>query len=105
MCGTGEGKTIGIKNRSIVTGDWRWETSGAVGNFLYLNCGSGYTTVSHSTCAHLCLTLCDPTDCSLPGSSVYGILQTRILEWAALQKTHGIIHKNGLILLCKLFTM
>ena len=29
------------------------------------------------------LTLCDPMDCSLPGSSVHGILQARILEWAA----------------------
>ena len=28
-----------------------------------------------------CLTLCDPMDCSLPGSSVYGIFQARILEW------------------------
>ena len=27
-----------------------------------------------------CVTLCDPMDCSLPGSSVYGILQARILE-------------------------
>ena len=31
----------------------------------------------------LCLTLCDPMDCSLLGSSVYGILQARILEWVA----------------------
>ena len=31
-----------------------------------------------------CLTLCDPTDCSLPGSSVYGIFQARALEWAAI---------------------
>ena len=31
-----------------------------------------------------CLTLCDPMDCSLPGSSVHGILQTRILKWIAL---------------------
>lgn len=51
MCGTREGKTIGIKNRSIVTGDWRRETSGAVENVLYLNCGSGYRTVSQSVCA------------------------------------------------------
>ena len=29
-------------------------------------------------------TLCDPMDCSLPGSSVYGILQSRILEWVAV---------------------
>ena len=31
-----------------------------------------------------CSTLCDPMDCSLPGSSVHGILQTRILEWGAI---------------------
>ena len=30
-----------------------------------------------------CLTLCDPMDCSLPNSSVCGILQARILEWVA----------------------
>ena len=31
-----------------------------------------------------CPTLCNPMDCSLPGSSVYGILQARILEWVAI---------------------
>ena len=31
-----------------------------------------------------CVWLCDPTDCSLPGSSVRGILQARILEWVAV---------------------
>ena len=31
--------------------------------------------------AQLCPTLCDPTDCSQPGSSVRGILQARILAW------------------------
>ena len=31
----------------------------------------------------LCPTLCDPMDCSPPGSSVHGILQTRILQWVA----------------------
>ena len=30
------------------------------------------------------MTLCDPMDCSLPGSSVHGILQARILEWVAV---------------------
>ena len=34
--------------------------------------------------AQLCLTLCDPIDCSLPDSSVHGILQARILEWVAI---------------------
>ena len=32
----------------------------------------------------LCATLCDPVDCSLPGSSVRGIFQARILEWIAI---------------------
>ena len=31
-----------------------------------------------------CLTLSDPMDCSLPGSSVHGIFQARILEWGAI---------------------
>ena len=31
-----------------------------------------------------CLTLCDPMDCSSPGSSVHGSLQARILEWVAM---------------------
>ena len=34
--------------------------------------------------AQSCLTLCDPMDCSLPGSSVHGIFQARILEWVAI---------------------
>ena len=36
-----------------------------------------------------CLTLCDPMDCSLPGSSVHGILQARILEWIAIPTCRG----------------
>ena len=32
----------------------------------------------------LCLTLCDPMDCSLPGSSVHGIFQAIVLEWIAI---------------------
>ena len=34
-----------------------------------------------------CPTLCDPMDCSLPDSSVYGILQARILEWVAMSSS------------------
>ena len=34
--------------------------------------------------AQSCPTLCDPMDCSPPGSSVHGILQARILEWVAI---------------------
>ena len=39
--------------------------------------------------AQLCLSLCDPMDCSLPGSSVHGILQTRILQWVARSFSRG----------------
>ena len=36
-----------------------------------------------------CLTLCDPMDCSLPGSSVHGISQARILEWVFIPFSRG----------------
>ena len=39
--------------------------------------------------AQLCPTLCDPMDCSLPGSSVHGTLQARILEWVATPFSRG----------------
>ena len=36
-----------------------------------------------------CLTLCDPMDCSLPGSSVLGIFQARVLDWGAIAFSTG----------------
>ena len=39
--------------------------------------------------AQLCVTLCNPMDCSPPGSSVHEILQTRILEWVAISSSRG----------------
>ena len=39
---------------------------------------------SGSEVAQSCLTLSDPMDCSLPGSSVHGIFQARVLEWGAI---------------------
>ena len=39
--------------------------------------------------ARLCPILCDPMDCSLPGSSVHGILQARILERVAIPFFRG----------------
>ena len=41
-------------------------------------------TGTHARSLQLCLTLCNPMDCSLPGSSVRGILQARILGWVAI---------------------
>jgi len=37
----------------------------------------------------LCATLCDPMDCSPPGSPVHGILQARMLEWDAMPSSRG----------------
>ena len=39
---------------------------------------------SESEVAHSCPTPSDPMDCSLPGSSIYGIFQARVLEWGAI---------------------
>ena len=50
---------------------------------------SNYTFLQVSEVAQLCLTLCDPMDYSLPGSSLHGILQARILEWVAISFSRG----------------
>ena len=44
---------------------------------------------SESEVAQSCLTLCDPMDCSLPGSSVHGIFQAIVLEWGAVAFSRG----------------
>ena len=42
------------------------------------------TVKSESEVAQSCLTLSDPMDCSLPGSSIHRIFQTRVLEWVGI---------------------
>ena len=55
--------------------------------FIYMMC----VCVCVCVCVHAqwCQTLSDPMDCSLPGSSVHGILQARILEWVAISFSKG----------------
>ena len=60
------------------------EQLSSVSSFLASN-----ITESESDIAQSCPTLCDPVDCSLPGSSVHGILQARILEWVAISFSRG----------------
>ena len=48
-----------------------------------------YRDMKWSEVAQSCLTLCDLMDCSLPGSSVHGIFQARILEWGAISFSRG----------------
>ena len=43
----------------------------------------------HANLLQLCSIPCDPMDCSPPGSSVHGILQARILEWAVMPSSGG----------------
>ena len=43
----------------------------------------------HAKLLQLCPTLCDPVDCSLPGSAVHGIFQARILERVAMPFSRG----------------
>ena len=56
----------------------------------FLNCES------ESEVAQSCPTLCDPVDWNLPSSSIYGILQARILEWVAISFSRGIFPTQGL---------
>ena len=62
----------------------------ARGTFLSYSAGSKPPqTLNHKTAAaakslQLCPTLCDPMDCSPPGSPIHGVFQARVLEWGAI---------------------
>ena len=61
-----------------------WDSPGkntSVGCHFLLRC---MKVKSESEFAQSCLSLRDPMDCSLPGSSVHGIFQARVLEWGAI---------------------
>ena len=61
-----------------------WDSPGkntGVGCHFLLQC---IKVKSESEVTQLCPTLCDPIDSSLPGSSVHGIFQARVLEWVAI---------------------
>ena len=61
-----------------------WDSPGkstGVGCHVLLQC---MKVKSESEVAQSCPTLSNPMDCSLPGSSVHGIFQARVLEWGAI---------------------
>ena len=61
-----------------------WDSPGkntGVGCHFLLQC---LKVKSESEVAQSCPTLIDPMDCTLPGSSVHGIFQARVLEWGAI---------------------
>ena len=61
----------------------RWEADGKVRSERGGDGGGG------GLAAKLCPILCDPMDCSLPDSSVHGVLQARTLEWVAISYSRG----------------
>ena len=66
-----------------------WDSPGkntGVGCHFLLQCRK---VKSESEVAQSCLTLSDPMDCSLPGSSVHGIFKARVLEWGAIAFSEG----------------
>ena len=61
-----------------------WDSPGkniGVGCHFLLQC---MKVKSESEVIQSCLTLCNPMDCSLPGSSIHGVFQARVLEWGAI---------------------
>ena len=61
-----------LKRKEVVIWDaWNWDFSGV-------------TAAAAAESLQLCPTLCDPIDCSPPGSPIPGILQARTLEWVAI---------------------
>ena len=52
---------------------------------------------SESEVAQSCPTPSDPMDCSLPGSSVHGIFQARVLEWGAIAFSNYVIVESVLM--------
>ena len=79
-----------------------WDSPGkntGVGCHFLLQC---MKVKSESEVAQSCLALSDPMDCSLPGSSVHGIFQARVLEWVAIAFSEGLligIYKNQILIL------
>ena len=71
-----------------------WDSPGkntGVGCHFLLQC---MKVKSESEVAQSCPTLSDPTDCSLPGSSIHGIFQARVLEWGAIAFSDSILYTN-----------
>ena len=59
------------------------------GNLVVQSPDFGAQCVLHAELLQSCPTVCDHMDCSLPGSSVPGISQARILEWVAMPSSRG----------------
>ena len=72
-------KQIHIQNRTWSVHTWK------ISSFV----DASYNEKMKVLVTQSCPTLCDPTESSLPGSSVHGIFQLRILEWVAIPFSRG----------------
>ena len=52
-----------------------------------------------------CLTLCNPMDCSLPGSPIHGIFQARVLEWVAISFSRDRTQVSRIVIAGRRFTV
>ena len=86
-----EEMSSGLTSSKITSLLWKAEQFPAPPNTHYLEPWKPRVHDVICVCAQLplCPTLCDPMDCSPPGSSVHGILQARILEWVAMSSSTG----------------
>ena len=76
--------------RSPITNCMRWQENYAFQQYTLKDLVLVNNDKSETEVAQLCLTLRDPIDYSLPGSSVHGILQARILEWVAISFSYYV---------------
>ena len=66
-----------------------WSNTLLTCRHLFINTHSWFALVMESEVTQSCPTLCDPMDYSLPGSSVHGIFQARVLERVAISFSRG----------------
>ena len=65
-----------------------------VGGHFLLQC---MKVKSESEVTQSCLTLSNPMDCSLPGSSIHGIFQARVLEWGAIAFSNQKVYRQQML--------
>ena len=82
---TGLGRSKETLSDSCSQSQWQNQDSNSESHTVTRVC----VCVCVCSVAQLCLTLCDPTVCSLPGSSIHGISQARTLEWVVISFSRG----------------
>ena len=90
ICKVGGG--IGVKPTFLIPWfAWHWPDSLTSLKLSFSNwCHTTFLQwLNWTEIAQSCRTLCDPMDCSLPGSSIHEIFQARVLEWVAISFSRG----------------